>query len=168
MKKIFFLIIPFILTSCASKKDDTKFEKIIFHTSKCFGTCPEYHLELNQKREIKLHIEKIYNKRTLDTLKIGYYRGKLDDETYSELKSIIEKIDLKKSGIIEPILEQNTITLKEGTQLSLILYIKNQRKPMIYIYPEGHCNILISFIYKVSNLEYLTKTSEKLQIEPFH
>jgi hypothetical protein len=140
----------------------------LYLCTKCFGTCPEYHLELNQKREIKLYIEKIYNKRTLDTLKTGYYRGKLDDETYSELISLIEKIDIKKSGIIEPIREQNTITLKEGSQLSLTLYVKNQRKPMIYIYPEGHWKKLMSFVYKVSNLEYLTKTSEKLQIEPFH
>ena len=58
MKKILYLIIPFILFSCASKKNDKGFEKIILHTSKCFGTCPEYHLELNQKKEIKLYVEK--------------------------------------------------------------------------------------------------------------
>ena len=95
MKKIFYLIVPLILISCASKKNDNGFEKIIFHTSKCFGTCPEYHLELNQKKEIKLFIEKAYKKRTLDTLKIGYYKGKIDNETYSELISLIEKIDLE-------------------------------------------------------------------------
>lgn len=168
MKKIFYLIVPLILIGCASKKNDNGFEKIIFHTSKCFGTCPEYHLELNQKKEIKLFIEKAYKKRTIDTLKIGFYKGKIDSETYSELISLIEKIDLEKSGIVEPIREPNTIVLKEGSQLSLILYIKNQRKPMIYIYPAGHWEKLISFVYKISNSENLTKTSEELQIEPFN
>ena len=168
MKKIFYLIVPLILIGCASKKNDNGFEKIIFHTSKCFGTCPEYHLELNQKKEIKLFIEKAYKKRTIDTLKIGFYKGKIDSETYSELISLIEKIDLEKSGIVEPIREPNTIVLKEGSQLSLILYIKNQRKPMIYIYPAGHWEKLMSFVYKISNLENLTKTSEELQIEPFN
>ncbi|BCY29056.1 DUF6438 domain-containing protein [Flavobacterium okayamense] len=168
MKKIFYLIIPFILISCASKKNDNEFEKIIFHTSKCFGTCPEYHLEINKKKEVKLFIEKAYQKRKIDTLKIGYYKGKLDNETYSELISLIEKIDLEKSGITEPIREPNTIVLKEGSQLSIILYIKNQRKPMIYIYPAGHWEKLMSFVYKISSSENLTKTSEELKIEAFN
>ena len=75
---------------------------------------------------------------------------------------------MEKSGIVEPIREPNTIVLKEGSQLSLILYIKNQRKPMIYIYPAGHWEKLMSFVYKISNSENLTKTSEELQIEPFN
>lgn len=168
MKKTFYLIIPFILISCASKKSDNGFEKIIFHTSKCFGTCPEYHLELNKKKEIKLFIEKAYNKRAIDSLKIGYYKGKLDNEKYSELISLIEKIDLEKSGIIEPIREPNIIVLNEGSQLSIILYIKNQRKPMIYIYPAGHWKKLMSFVYKISSSENLTKINKELQIEAFN
>ncbi len=124
MKKIFYLIISFILISCASKKNDNEFEKIIFHTSECFGTCPEYHLEINQKKEVKLYVEKAYEKRKIDTLKMGYYKGKLDDKTYIEFIDLIKKIDLEKSGIIEPKREPNTIILSEGSQLSIILYIK--------------------------------------------
>ena len=169
MKKIFYLIIfAFFIVSCASKKNEGKFEKIIFHTSKCFGTCPEYHLELNQKKEIKLYVEKAYQKRKIDTVKIGYYKGKLDNETYSEFISLIEKIDIEKSGIIEPKQEPNTIILKEGSQLSLILYTNKQRKPIIYIYPAGHWEKLMNFVYKIANDDKLIKTKEKLEIEPFN
>lgn len=168
MKKILYLIIPFILFSCASKKNDKGFEKIIFHTSKCFGTCPEYHLELNQKKEIKLYVEKAYQKRKIDTLKIGNYKGKLDDETYSEFISLIKIIDFEKSGINEPKRETNTKILKEGSQLSLILYINKRRKPMINIYPAGHWEKLMTFLYKIADFESLTKTNEKLEIEPFN
>lgn len=149
------------------KKNDNRFEKIIFHTSKCFGTCPEYHLEINQKKEIKLHIEKVYEKRTLDTFKIGYYKGKLDDETYLELLSLIEHIDIEKSGNIEPKSESNTILIKEGSQLSLILYFKKQRKSMIYIHPVGHWQKLMTYVHKIANSENLTKVAEKFEIEPF-
>ncbi len=169
MKKIFYLIIfAFFIVSCASKKNEGKFEKIIFHTSKCFGTCPEYHLELNQKKEIKLYVEKAYQKRKIDTVKIGYYKGKLDNETYSEFISLIEKIDIEKSGIIEPKQEPNTIILKEGSQLSLILYTNKQRKPIIYIYPAGHWEKLMNFVYKIANDDKLIKTKEKLEIESFN
>ena len=153
--------------SCASKKNDRKFEKIIFHTSKCFGTCPEYHLELNQKKEIKLYIEKAYQKRILDTLKIGYYKGKLNKETYSELLSLIEKIDIEKSSSIEPVRESKTTILKEGSQLSLILYSNKLRKPIIYIYPVGLREKLMNYVYKIVNDNNLNKTKEKLDIESF-
>ena len=156
MKKMFYLIIiSFILNSCASKKNNNGFEKIIFHTSKCFGTCPEYHLEINKNKEVKLYVEKAYEKRKIDTLKMGYYKGKLDDKTYMEFIDLIKKIDLEKSGIIEPKREPNTIILSEGSQLSIILYIKKQRKPMIYIYPAGHWEKLMSFVYKIGKSESL-------------
>ena len=169
MKKMFYLIIiSFILNSCASKKNNNGFEKIIFHTSKCFGTCPEYHLEINKNKEVKLYVEKAYEKRKIDTLKMGYYKGKLDDKTYMEFIDLIKKIDLEKSGIIEPKREPNTIILSEGSQLSIILYIKKQRKPMMYIYPAGHWEKLMSFVYKIGKSESLTKTTEKLEIEAFN
>lgn len=101
---------------------ENRFEKIIFHTSKCFGTCPEYHLELGKNKEIKLYVEKAYQKRKIDTVKIGYDRGNLDDETYIEFMKLLEKIDLEKSGIIESKHDPNIIVFKEGPQLSLILY----------------------------------------------
>ena len=169
MKKMFYLIIiSFILNSCASKKNNNGFEKIIFHTSKCFGTCPEYHLEINKNKEVKLYVEKAYEKRKIDTLKMGYYKGKLDDKTYMEFIDLIKKIDLEKSGIIEPKREPNTIILKEGSQLSLILYTNKQRKPIIYIYPAGHWEKLMNFVYKIANDDKLIKTKEKLEIEPFN
>lgn len=169
MKKIFYLIIfTFFIVSCASKKNKIKFEKIIFHTSKCFGTCPEYHLQINKKKEIKLYVEKTYQKRKIDTAKIGYYKGKLNNETYSEFINLIKNIDLDKSGIIEPKQEPNTITLKEGSQLSLILYTNKERKPIIYIYPAGHCEKLMNFVYKIAKDDKLIKTNEKLNIEPFN
>ncbi len=169
MNKTYYLIVfTFFILSCASKKSEIKFEKIIFHTSKCFGTCPEYHLELNKKKEIKLYVEKTYQKRKIDTLKIGYYKGKLDKKTYSELISLIEEIDIEKSGIIEPKQEPNTIILKEGSQISLILYTNKQRKPIIYIYPAGHWEKLMNFVYKIAKDDKLIKTKEKLNIESFN
>lgn len=168
MKKSYCIAIAiFFIFSCASKKKDVKFDKVIFHTSKCFGTCPEYHLELNQNKEIKLFVEKAYTKRTIDTSKMGYYKGKLDNETYAELVNLIETIDVQKSGIIEPKQEPNTIIIKEGSQLSLLLYNNKERKPITYIYPAGHWQKLMKFVYEVAADDKLIKTKEKLDIEAF-
>ena len=85
-----------------------------------------------------------------------------------ETLNVGKKIDFEKSGIIEPKREPNTIILSEGSQLSIILYIKKQRKPMIYIYPAGHWEKLMTFVYKIGKSESLTKTTEKLEIESFN
>ncbi|WP_298393510.1 DUF6438 domain-containing protein [Flavobacterium sp.] len=160
--------VALLIIGCASKKKEPQFDKVIFHTSKCFGTCPEYHLEINDNKEIKLFIEKAYIKRTLDTSKIGYYKGKLGNETYDELTNLIKTIDLQKSGIIEPKQEPNTITNNEGTQLSVLLYNNKKRKPIIYIYPAGHWRKLMKFVYEVAADDKLIKTTEKLNIEAFN
>jgi hypothetical protein len=169
MKKIILLIlITQLFTNCSSKKINSKFEKITFHTSKCFGTCPEYHLELKQNRKIKLYIEKAYKDHKLDTEKIGFYRGKLNKETYNEFLSILKKIDLEKSGIESPPIEANTIILREGSQLTLILYFDNERKPIKYIYPAGLWQELMSFLYKIADDKNLLKVNEEIEIESFN
>lgn len=164
-KAILLIIITQFLIGCSSRKINPGFEKIIFHTSKCFGTCPEYHLELNHNKEIRLYIEKAYDKRKIDTARIGFYRGKLDKKTYKEFQSILEKIDWEKSGMEAPPVAPKTITLSEGSQLTLILYIDNKRKPIKYIYPSGHWQNLMAFLYKISEDKSLIKVSEKLEIE---
>lgn len=167
-KAILIIIFTHFLISCSTRKINSRFEKMIFHTSECFGTCPEYHLELNHNKEIKLHVEKAYQKRKIDTTRVGFYRGKLDKKTYKEFISLIEKIDLEKSGIEAPPVEPNTIILREGSLLTLILYIDNKRKPIRYIYPAGHWQNLMAYLYKISKDESLIKVSEKLEIESFN
>ena len=76
-------------------------------------------------------------------------------------------VDIEKSGNIEPKSESNTILIKEGSQLSLILYFKKQRKSMIYIHPVGHWQKLMTYVHKITNSENLTKVAEKFEIEPF-
>ena len=103
MKKIFYLIISFILISCASKKNDNEFEKIIFHTSECFGTCPEYHLEINQKKEVKLYVEKAYEEEIVlsPITFIAIVKG-IDNEKATEIFFEKNK-ELTDSGIIPAI-----------------------------------------------------------------
>jgi len=166
MKNIIYTtFVALFFISCSAQKTNLRFKKIIFHTSSCFGTCPEYHLELNKKKEIKLHIEKAYQKREIDTAKMGYYKGKITTEVYKEFLSILNRLDIEKSGIIEPYRAPNTFFLREGSQLSLILYVNNKRKPMIYFYPAGIHIELMTYLYKLTNDKNLYKEKEKFEIE---
>lgn len=167
MKKKKLIILSFLLIGCSSNNFNKSFEKIIFHTTKCFGTCPVYHLEINNGGEVKLHIEKAYKNRIIDNSKIGYYTGKLGKSEYVELLNLIEEVDVEKSGIIEAKHDPKTVILKEGSQLHLIIYVGMQRKPMTHIYPVGHWNKLMKFVNNISNNSNLTKINKELYIEPF-
>ena len=41
-----------LLSGCYRKGKPIKFEKIIFHTSMCFGDCPIYHLEVDSNKKL--------------------------------------------------------------------------------------------------------------------
>lgn len=167
MRKIIaFIVIAQLVVSCSAGKTVTKFDRIIFHTTKCFGTCPEYHLELNNNKEVKLFVEKEYQKRELNPERIGYYRGQLDQKKYDEFLSLLEKINLKKSGMYRP-LKENEIPLSDGPKLKMILYSNDTRKPIEAIYPIELWEKMITFVYQTGKEPGFVKVDEKLEIESF-
>lgn len=46
------------------------FEKIVFHTTHCFGHCPVYHLEVLRDGRTRLHKERIYKKKSIRVMKV--------------------------------------------------------------------------------------------------
>jgi hypothetical protein len=68
-----------------------KLEKIIFHTSGCYGTCPTYHLQIDSNRKVKLFAETVYiegsnfREHEIDKDKIGYFSGSISNTTYNKL-----------------------------------------------------------------------------------
>ncbi|MCU7613370.1 DUF6438 domain-containing protein [Chryseobacterium sp. GMJ5] len=79
-------------------KRNPKFDKVIYKTTSCFGTRPTYYLEINSDRSFKLFAEQVFIKNTsifafkLDSAKMGYFKGQLDDLTFHNLNYKIQKI----------------------------------------------------------------------------
>jgi len=96
MKYLYLLIIAFLICGCA--KENLMFDKITYKTTSCFGTYPTYYLEINSDKTFKLFAEQIYKDDfsiygyELDSSKIGYFKGKLDDVTFKNLNQKIQKI----------------------------------------------------------------------------
>lgn len=88
MKRI--IIITSIISTlfgCGQSDKNVKLDKIIFHTSMCFGTCPTYHLQVDNNREVKLYAEQVYKNGSYetDTTKTGYFVGIVADTTFRKL-----------------------------------------------------------------------------------
>ncbi|MFY1046559.1 DUF6438 domain-containing protein [Chryseobacterium sp. GP-SGM7] len=93
-----FLIFILALLICGCSKEIPRFDKIIYKTTGCFGTCPTYYLEISSDKTIKLFAETVFKKETsifdfkLDSTKMGYFKGQLDDHTFYKLNENVKKI----------------------------------------------------------------------------
>lgn len=141
--------------------NDIKFEKLMFHTSDCFGTCPTFHLEIDSLKNAKLFIEEIFKKNlefNIDSSQIGYYKGKLNKEDYEELIHLLKTCNLKS-------LEFNEATCCDGSIISIIVYFNGQRKYLMSMFPPVISNRLINHLYKICKTNSFKKTTEQFEIE---
>lgn len=95
-----------------------KFEKIIFHTTECFGTCPVYHLQVDNSRQVKLNAQVVYKPRSgyqTDTASQGYFTGQLSDTTFEKLIRAIQTCNLRT-------LKMNNALCCDGSVSTIIVY----------------------------------------------
>ena len=62
--------------------DSLKFEKIIFSTTECYGTCPVMAIEIDNNKNFKFIGEK-------NSIATGHYYGKIPDAEYEKLLDIL-------------------------------------------------------------------------------
>lgn len=163
MKKTFFYLFTFVtFISCSSKKEVYNFEKIIFHSSRCFGSCPVINLQVNKDQSILLSriLNSTMPKLIADTHKeeTEYLKGTLDNRLYQQLISeLVKTQDLNFDG-------QNCC---DAPLKTLIIYQNGKRKVIETMFPPEKADSLISTLYQISRLENLTKVTEKFEIETF-
>lgn len=96
MKNTLLIVILFSFIGCT--QENPKFDKIIYKTTSCFGTCPTYYLQINSDKTFQLFAEEVFKDDfsiygyELDSSKMGYFKGKLDDATFQNLNKKIQKI----------------------------------------------------------------------------
>lgn len=139
------------------------FEKIKFHTTHCYGHCPIYHLEIDSSGNVRLHREMAYHeikegKYEVDSTAIGYYQGKLDQNTLSELVSAIQTCNLNT-------LEFDGADCCDGSIQTIIIYYNGRRKFLQSMFPPRMASRLIMKLLEISEKKDLKKIDEKFQIE---
>lgn len=131
----------------AVPQTEVKFEKIIFHTSFCNGNCPVYHLEVDKDSSYKLYAETIFDNNAgrlfvRDTSKIGYYRGKVGVENYSELINVLNTVGLNDLAF-------DNVTCCDASVKEIIVYYNGKRKSLISMSPPATARNLILLLYKI-------------------
>lgn len=167
-KTFYILTILILLIGCGQMDNKQKekkhsFEKIIFHTTGCFGTCPTYHLQLDSNKQIKLFAETVYKDDKdfpfeKDTVKTGYFNGVADDSTFTLLDTEIKNIGLDT-------LEFDGVSCCDGSLVTIIVYYDGKRKFLKSMFPPDRARKLIGILYDICEKSILTRTTQKFEIE---
>lgn len=163
MKTTITLLLAVILFSCSGQKDTVKFEKVIFHSSRCFGDCPVIHLQVNKDKSLLLsqlkstRMGKVAEGKASDRKEeYEYFKGEVSDVLYNELLAALAKAD--------------TVSFKgqnccDAPMKSIIAYYNGKRKHIETMFPPEQGRQLIDVLYKISKSDKLEKTTEKFEIE---
>ena len=122
------------------------FEKIIFHSSSCFGNCPVINLKIDSEKNIRL------SQKNSSIRAAKNYEGKLTDAEY---KKFIDLIIKSRITTFEDT-DENVGFCCDGSLKTFILYHNGKRKYYKTMFAPSLLDELLSFLYNIrknSNLE---------------
>ncbi|MEI9945886.1 MAG: DUF6438 domain-containing protein [Chitinophagaceae bacterium] len=154
--------ISFCLSSCTQPGSESitkmQFEKIIFHSSRCYGSCPQIDFQVDSTRNIFINRKYFKSKSEEDKSKSGSFKGVLDIDTYNDLLQILEKSDYTN-------LKFPDITCCDGVITTIIIYSNNKRTYLKSMTPPKESSALIAFLHKLGTESELTKISDAITLE---
>lgn len=118
-----------------------KLEKIVFNTTFCDGSCPEYHLEINRSLETRLVVN-IDNWFDSDTTKRGNFKGFLEREKFDNLESLVRSCNLRTLQFVEGGFDGSIITI-------IIYFNGGQKKYLKSMFPPQIARLLINYLYSI-------------------
>ena len=135
-----------LLSLIALQVQSQIFEKITFQTSYCFGTCPVYHLELNADKTFKLHVETVFlensQTRELDSSKMGYFTGKIDQKMYNKFIAAFQQSDMCN-------LTFDGVKCCDGSLITMIVNYDGIQKELVSMFPPQSAQALIQVLYEI-------------------
>lgn len=136
-----------------------KFEKLIFHTTTCFGTCPVIDLEVDKDKNIYIHYQSVtdFGEPYSDDIS-GRFSGKLSDSLFNELIHILQ------AGNIRTLYFPNRGGADAPTK-TIILYYNGQRKYLKSMFPPKIADRLIDFLYALPKKAKLPPTEVVRELE---
>ncbi len=140
-----------------------EFEKLIFHTSTCFGSCPVIHLEILKNGTFKLdgtyYKNRSYNSK--DYERSGNFTGKLTEKDLKNLNDLIVK---SRITTFEDTKDGNMFCC-DGAIKTIILYHNGNRNYFKAMFETRLLRELVSYLYEIDKKAELVKTDEKFEFE---
>jgi hypothetical protein len=137
----------------SKKKKHIDFGYISIASSSCFGTCPDYNLELYKDGFIKFHCSSYCEK-------IGFYKGKLTKDDMRKVEDFISFLNLKNDSTI--------FSTPVDAPLAVVKMKVDGKKHYFYGYPgefQNKLNDLMHELFEIAEKSKLVKTNEILKFK---
>jgi hypothetical protein len=136
-----------------------RFDKIVFHTTECFGTCSVFHMEIDSARQIRQHTEVLYRQTRRDSTREGYFTGKLPDSTYQKFVAALKTSNLRQ-------LDADEILCCDAPIITIILYANGKRKPFrTMLFPPIVAQNLVNVLYQIAGDQLGTRIDKPVVLE---
>jgi hypothetical protein len=165
MRLITIFIISVLCFIGSRKPEKIRLERIVFHTSRCFGSCPAYHSQIDSNKTFHLFAEYVSNTPDIatnlfnpDSSKMGYFTGRVSDTRYTELESELQIIGLDN-------LQFDGVDCCDGSIKTIIIYYNGKRKALRSMRPPREADKLISLLRYITESTSTHRTNQKFEIE---
>ncbi|MDR3025445.1 DUF6438 domain-containing protein [Chryseobacterium sp.] len=115
------------------------FDKLVYHTTNCLGTCPKIDLEIDKDGKVYLNRDIIDNKE-----KSGVFEGQLSSDAFDKLIDILKTSNVKSWSFPEK-------DGYDGAVTTLIMYYNGERKYFKSMFPPTISHQLINFLYNLED-----------------
>lgn len=154
-----FICLTFAFCFCKGQTvDKIRLEKIIFHSSRCNGSCPSIDLEIDSSRKIFVNREYYKTKSDLDKRFSGPFSGSLEQSKYNKLIELLQNCSLDTLQFPDIICCDAPIT-------TIIVYYNSEKKYFKSMTPPRIANELILFLKTIGNDKEYIKTNDTRVIE---
>lgn len=134
------------------------FEKIIYHSSHCNGTCPQIDLEIDSNRTFLLKLDIWKGKGVTDDHKSGTFKSEIDPKTFFNLFANLIASDYTN-------LKFPPEFCCDGVVTTLIIYANGKRTMLKSMTPPAKAHQLISFLYNLGINSRIPPTTDEINIE---
>lgn len=161
---IFFVAAVIACYSCTtSTNTDTasskaNFDKLIFQSSRCNGSCPQISLQVDSSRIIFVDRVFYISKGEIDSARSGRFKGVLNEAQFAKLLEVLDSSDYTHLQFPDILCCDKVIT-------TIIVYSKGQRTYLKSMNPPEEAKALVAFLYQLGTELKLEKTTDEFSIE---
>jgi hypothetical protein len=162
---LFVLLITIIISDFGcTQPEKIKLSRIIFHTSRCFGSCSSQSIQIDSNRVMLLHSVHVDATPGIgidfnpDSSRIGYFTGTISERLYTELEHELQNIQLRD-------LKFDGVSCCDGSVITIIVYYNGKRKFLKSMSPPAKARRLIDMLRYIGASTAVKRTKERFFIE---
>ena len=154
----FLVLLTFSTMISRAQGVQPKLQKIIFHSSACFGSCPKIDLQLDSNLHLYVNRQFYKGKATPVKEYSGSFTGTINSAEYQQLKDILKRADYNNLNFPD-------VTCCDGPIKTVIIYADGKRKYLKSMTPPAEANELINWLTSLGVRKNLATTAENKPIE---